>query len=173
ENIDLSADKIILDSPNLKSKNVKGALEELFTSGNNVKNDTVDALLSIDENLQITRDSPWRDIIQDIGRVTTGKKWARGTGTTTESSDKQVRMFVYDLDFTPGTVIIKTRSDNYRNDYIIIDCPLFKYETDGWYDSRDIILKSGYVYKSSNSFYCYANDYKVTKGTTFQWIAFE
>lgn len=37
DNIDLSADKVTLNSSNIKSKNVKGALEELFTSASNGK----------------------------------------------------------------------------------------------------------------------------------------
>ncbi|AJE11689.1 PQQ-binding-like beta-propeller repeat protein [Clostridium botulinum] len=44
ENIDLSADKVTLNSSNIKSKNVKGALEELFTSASNGKNKIVTAI---------------------------------------------------------------------------------------------------------------------------------
>ncbi len=78
KNIDLSADKITLDSSNLKSKNVKGALEELFTSGNNVKSNTVDALLQVDKSLQISKNNNWDDIIDSIKKIKLGKKWAYG-----------------------------------------------------------------------------------------------
>ncbi|EKN42489.1 phage tail protein [Clostridium botulinum] len=44
DNIDLSADKVTLNSSNIKSKNVKGALEELFTSASNGKNKIVTAI---------------------------------------------------------------------------------------------------------------------------------
>ncbi|NFC89519.1 phage tail protein [Clostridium botulinum] len=44
DNIDLSADKVTLNISNIKSKNVKGALEELFTSASNGKNKIVTAI---------------------------------------------------------------------------------------------------------------------------------
>ncbi len=44
DNINLSADKVTLNSSNIKSKNVKGALEELFTSASNGKNKIVTAI---------------------------------------------------------------------------------------------------------------------------------
>ncbi|MHB9909355.1 outer membrane protein assembly factor BamB family protein [Clostridium botulinum] len=44
DNIDLSADKVTLNSSNIKSKNVKGALEELFTSASNGKNKIATAI---------------------------------------------------------------------------------------------------------------------------------
>ncbi|WP_338468653.1 phage tail protein [Clostridium botulinum] len=44
DNIDLSADKVTLNSSNIKSKNVKGALEELFISASNGKNKIATAI---------------------------------------------------------------------------------------------------------------------------------
>ncbi|RXM69439.1 phage tail protein [Clostridium tetani] len=44
KNIDLSADKVTLDSTKLKSKDVKTALEELFTFADNGKKDWVDVI---------------------------------------------------------------------------------------------------------------------------------
>lgn len=41
-------------------------LDELFTRGNNVKQDTVTALLSKDNTLPITNESPWASIISEI-----------------------------------------------------------------------------------------------------------
>ncbi|HCL4447593.1 TPA: PQQ-binding-like beta-propeller repeat protein [Clostridium botulinum] len=44
DNIDLSADKVTLNSSNVKAKNVKGAIDELFTSASNGKNKIATAI---------------------------------------------------------------------------------------------------------------------------------
>lgn len=54
------------------AKTLKGAINEVFTNGNNVKRDTVGALLSVDDSLPITTDSPWNNIISEIGNIETG-----------------------------------------------------------------------------------------------------
>ncbi|MGJ8755884.1 phage tail protein, partial [Clostridium botulinum] len=67
---------------NLKTTNktnLVSAINEVFTSGNNVKINTVDALLQLDKSLQITKESKWEDIIKNISKISTGKKWAQGT----------------------------------------------------------------------------------------------
>ncbi|MBN3368386.1 hypothetical protein CF068_00920 [Clostridium botulinum] len=67
---------------NLKTTNktnLVSAINEVFTSGNNVKFNTVDALLQLDKSLQITKESKWEDIIKNISKISTGKKWAQGT----------------------------------------------------------------------------------------------
>lgn len=108
-----------------------------------------------------------------ISNINIGKKWAGGTGKAIENSKDEVCMLVTDLNFEPQTVIILTRSDNYNNDYIVIDCPLFKYKTWSWYDNRYIILDNGSVYKNSKGFNFYEKNYTIGKDTTFQWMAFE
>lgn len=54
------------------AKTIKGAINEVFTNGNNVKRDTVGALLSVDEKLPLTNDSSWNKIISEIANIETG-----------------------------------------------------------------------------------------------------
>lgn len=55
-----------------KDKTLTGAINELFTSGNNVKFNTVDALLQIDNSLQINKNDNWDTIINNIKKIKIG-----------------------------------------------------------------------------------------------------
>ncbi|OPD33709.1 hypothetical protein AL714_17935 [Clostridium botulinum] len=182
-----------------KDKTITGAINELFTSANNGKkliSDVVgNPLLATDtfqqqhDKIQILKNTfvtnlskkeqgassteNLQDLISKINNINVGKKWAEGTGKARESSNKEVCMSVTDLDFSPKTVIINTRSDTYREPYIAIDCTLFKYKTQGWYSGGYIILDDGYVHKNNRGFDFYASNGHISKDTTFQWIAFE
>ncbi|KEI96351.1 phage tail protein [Clostridium botulinum] len=179
--------------------NLVNAVNELFTSANNGKkliSDVVgNPLLATDtfqqqhDKIQILKNTfvtnlskkeqgassteNLQDLISKINNINVGKKWAEGTGKARESSNKEVCMSVTDLDFSPKTVIINTRSDTYREPYIAIDCTLFKYKTQGWYSGGYIILDDGYVHKNNRGFDFYASNGHISKDTTFQWIAFE
>lgn len=95
--------------------NLVGAINEVFTSGNNVKSNTVDALLSIDTNLPITYDSSWNYIITQIGNISTGKKIAEGSfivpsnGIYTKS----------DLNFSPRYIMFWMTNPNSDLQYLI------------------------------------------------------
>ncbi|KEI75868.1 phage tail protein [Clostridium botulinum] len=180
-------------------KTITGAINELFTNANNGKkliSDVVgNPLLATDtfqqqhDKIQILKNTfvtnlskkeqgassteNLQDLISKINNINVGKKWAEGTGKARESSNKEVCMSVTDLDFSPKTVIINTRSDTYREPYIAIDCTLFKYKTQGWYSGGYIILDDGYVHKNNRGFDFYASNGHISKDTTFQWIAFE
>ena len=52
---------------------IVGAINEVFQSGNNVKSNTVDALLSVDNSLPITSSSAWQNIINSIGNIKTAE----------------------------------------------------------------------------------------------------
>src|SRR5699024_10061246 len=81
-----------------EDKTLKGAINEVFTTGNNVKRDTVDALLSVDDSLPVTSDSNWSDVIGAIGGISTGKKWASGKTVV----DNDATFTVTGLDFDIG-----------------------------------------------------------------------
>ncbi|MBN3368503.1 phage tail protein [Clostridium botulinum] len=198
--IESQLDDITTDNKRLtKDKTITGAINELFTSANNGKkliSDVVgNPLLATDtfqqqhDKIQILKNTfvtnlskkeqgassteNLQDLINKINNINVGKKWAEGTGKARESSNKEVCMSVTDLDFSPKTVIINTRSDTYRESYIAIDCTLFKYKTQGWYSGGYIILDDGYVHKNNRGFDFYASNGHISKDTTFQWIAFE
>ncbi|ACO86364.1 phage tail protein [Clostridium botulinum] len=198
--IESQLDDITTDNKRLtKDKTITGAINELFTSANNGKkliSDVVgNPLLATDtfqqqhDKIQILKNTfvtnlskkeqgassteNLQDLINKINNINVGKKWAEGTGKARESSNKEVCMSVTDLDFSPKTVIINTRSDTYREPYIAIDCTLFKYKTQGWYSGGYIILDDGYVHKNNRGFDFYASNGHISKDTTFQWIAFE
>lgn len=92
------------------------AINEVFTTGNNVKSDTVGALLSVDPNLPINVGSSWEDVINAIGEISTGKKWASGQAVI--SQDKLPFMYVgkgsanlryievYGLDFKASNIVV-------------------------------------------------------------------
>jgi len=93
------------------------AINEVFTTGNNVKSDTVGALLSVDPNLPINVGSSWEDVINAIGQISTGKKWAIGEADIQTSNLKfefvgggvttftQKYITVSGLDFKPSHII--------------------------------------------------------------------
>ncbi|MBY6795203.1 hypothetical protein HYH85_02775 [Clostridium botulinum] len=100
----------------INKTNLVSAINEVFTSGNNVKFNTVDALLQLDKSLQITKESKWEDIIKNISKVSTGKKWAKG------KIDFQNEKLIYelkDLKFIPQNIFIfiNMYGDNGRSDY--------------------------------------------------------
>src|SRR5699024_2839302 len=105
-----------------EDKTLKGAINEVFTTGNNVKRDTVDALLSVDDSLPVTSDSNWSDVIGAIGGISTGKKWARGTvetidienpyGGTSFSAKNTKLVQVENLGFLPSSIILLSEVDS-------------------------------------------------------------
>lgn len=69
----------LLDLQTTNKETIVNAINEVFQTGNNVKSDTVDALLSVDDSLLVTKDNSWVDVIGAIGQISTGKKWASGS----------------------------------------------------------------------------------------------
>lgn len=57
-----------------QNKTIREAINELFTVGNNVKRDTVNALLSKDSTLPIDSQSTWNDIMTTITNLKLGYK---------------------------------------------------------------------------------------------------
>lgn len=84
--------------------NLVSAINEVFQTGNNVKSNTVGALLSVDPNLPINVGSSWEDVINAIGEISTGKKWAAGSGFGNGSS-----FTVSGLSFRPCAALIRLR----------------------------------------------------------------
>lgn len=107
----------IEDSTELfSSTNVEGALKETmeeanlaFTNSNNVKSETIGALLLLDPTLPITTDSSWQDIINAIGQISTGKKWAIGV---INPYIPQTTITINNLTFTPSINIIHSRKSD-------------------------------------------------------------
>src|SRR5699024_10902121 len=97
-----------------EDKTLKGAINEVFTTGNNVKRDTVDALLSVDDSLPVTSDSNWSDVIGAIGGISTGKKWASGTSEVIERTPGYSIFEINGLGFLPTVIIITYGSGSRR-----------------------------------------------------------
>lgn len=89
-------------------KTLKGAINEVFTSGNNVKSDTVTALLSVDDALPITTEDSWNEIIAQIANIITGKKWASGT-LLVGGMEHSGGVLVANLPFTPSVLIVENQ----------------------------------------------------------------
>lgn len=100
-----------IDDARLTSaKDVTGALNELFTCGNNVKSNTVDALLQIDKSLQIHKNSTWGEITKNISKISIGKKWASGNTSVTINT-----LTINDLSFTPSIIIINLTASKFSD----------------------------------------------------------
>ncbi|MGK4152055.1 hypothetical protein AB0X74_05155 [Kurthia gibsonii] len=54
---------------NTTAKTIREAINEVFTSGNNVKKNVVDTLLSLDNTLPINTNSPWDKITESLPNV--------------------------------------------------------------------------------------------------------
>ncbi|NFK78253.1 phage tail protein [Clostridium botulinum] len=143
DNIDLSADKVTLNSSNIKSKNVKGALEELFTSASNGKNKIVTAI--------------------------TGKGIVANNTDSFDTLSNKIKQIPA---YTPANLLLEvkrstpitTSNDYYTIDEIVLDIygkiycictkDLIKIDEDGYvywrYTDDNIItsvtVKNGYVY---------------------------
>ncbi|WP_164971398.1 phage tail protein [Clostridium tetani] len=127
KNIDLSADKVTLDSTKLKSKDVKTALEELFTSADNGKKDWVDVIGSplstgdsfftlksktqdlkntfasnlTDKKVSASGTESLNSLIGKIKNIDTGLKYATGT---CKAPSKNHREQITGISFTPKIV---------------------------------------------------------------------
>ncbi|MCS4446748.1 PQQ-binding-like beta-propeller repeat protein [Clostridium botulinum] len=143
DNIDLSADKVTLNSSNIKSKNVKGALEELFTSASNGKNKIVTAITG--KGIVANNTDSFDTLSNKIKQIPTYApanlliEVKRSDSITTSSG-------VY----TIGKIAL----DNYGKIYCICTKDLIKTDEDGYvywrYTDDNIItsvtVKNGYVY---------------------------
>ncbi|GAA0735766.1 hypothetical protein [Clostridium oceanicum] len=122
--------------------NLVNAINELFTSGNNVKSNTVDALLRLDDSLQLSRNSNWSEIIKQIANVETGY----GVGDIIEPNNIEIvgdNVFKHawnreDVDLNADIII-----DSDSNIYFSDGSTLFEMSKEG----KDI-WKSEYGYKS-------------------------
>ena len=138
ENIDLSADKVILSNPNLKSTNVNDGLTELFTFADNGKKNWVDVigsplskedsfstLKSKTQNLKNTFASNLNSkkvsasgtedlssLIDKIKNINTGLKYATGTFQLDINMD---RLTIKNLSFKP--FLVCGISDTYDKTY--------------------------------------------------------
>ncbi|MET7041774.1 PQQ-binding-like beta-propeller repeat protein [Clostridium botulinum] len=143
DNIDLSADKVTLNSSNIKSKNVKGALEELFTSASNGKNKIVTAITG--KGIVANNTDSFDTLSNKIKQIPTYApanlliEVKRSDSITTSNG-------VY----TIGKIAL----DNYGKIYCICTKDLIKTDEDGYvywrYTDDNIItsvtVKNGYVY---------------------------
>ncbi|NFI38804.1 phage tail protein [Clostridium botulinum] len=143
DNIDLSADKVTLNSSNIKSKNVKGALEELFTSASNGKNKIVTAITG--KGIVANNTDSFDTLSNKIKQIPTYApanlliEVKRSDSITTSNG-------VYTID--------KIALDNYGKIYCICTKDLIKIDEDGyvyWKYTHDVIItsvavKNGYVY---------------------------
>lgn len=100
-----------------------GAINEVFQSGNNVKSDTVDALLSVDDSLPISSSSPWPDVVSAIGGISAGGIQSVQSGLTSvnSASGSKVIVPITPVDLSKSVVFYTFRnSQNYSNDPLVV-----------------------------------------------------
>ncbi|WP_125153086.1 hypothetical protein [Clostridium rectalis] len=131
ENIDLSAEKVNLNSTNLKSKTVKEGMEELFTFADNGKKNWVDVVgspLSTGDSFSTLKsktqtlkntfasnltskqqpsnsNESLNNLINKVANISIGKKFATATRTI-EPTESQTLIEIRGLSFTPSKVIV-------------------------------------------------------------------
>lgn len=115
-------------------KTLKGAINEVFQTGNNVKREMVDALLSIDDSLPISYESSWTEIEVATGQISTGLKMEHGLVTSSSSSPYIVS--VRGLSFRPSLIFVmydgeKTSSNGHYANILFDDSKdhLFRIDT--------------------------------------------
>lgn len=91
-----------------------GAINEAFSLGNSRKTELVDLLLSLDNGLPITHQSTWEQILSAAEDISTGKKWAIGTNSSSALGGVS-SLTVSGLDFTPSIVIAYGIVNNFFN----------------------------------------------------------
>ncbi|MFV3013743.1 PQQ-binding-like beta-propeller repeat protein, partial [Clostridium botulinum] len=143
DNIDLSADKVTLNSSNVKAKNVKGAIDELFTSASNGKNKIATAITGkgISANNTDSFDT-LSNKIKQIPAYTPANLVIEAKRSTPITTSNNV--------YTINKMVL----DNYGKIYCICTKDLIKTDEDGYvywrYTDDNIItsvtVKNGYVY---------------------------
>src|SRR5665648_85737 len=95
------ADMIALPDPNnhFTSTNVRGAMDELFTNVDSGKNNDYSGNVSKGTT---PASQDFADLVTGVNAISTGKKWASGSGTTTSLAHATVT----GLAFNPSIIII-------------------------------------------------------------------
>lgn len=154
------------------------AINEVFTTGNNVKSDTVGALLSVDDSLPITSESTWQDIINAIGQISTGKKWASGVVPLNEVKGTDL-LIISGIDFEPS-IVLAFSGVKYSNVWLpVLTCyvkrgyPNTSYNTMGVGGNYNGQYNNNSRYLSMDkSFYLYGSTLGITE-TDVTWFAYE
>lgn len=114
------ANQIGFSSTEMAATNVSEAILETFMLGNSTKQDLVDKLLLVDDSLPINHNSSWQEVLNSVNQISTGKKWASGTTTTSSvtasysywidnsfsSSDGVAYIQVSGLEFVPSIIYV-------------------------------------------------------------------
>lgn len=152
ENIDLNADKVTLDSSSFKSKNVKGALEEVFTSGVSKKNKLV-SILTSNGFEELTTNNTWEKILNTMESYNLVKNCI-------QLQEKFYGQFMINNKFL------------YRNDNKVIVELLTNDSyvlSDGTYDRPDIVLNDEdyfiFYYSNSRTMHCFKKSNKIWQKT--------
>lgn len=200
ENIDLSADKVILSNPNLKSTNVNDGLTELFQYADNGKKNWVDVIgspLSKEDSFSTLKSKTQtlkntmasnlnskkvsasgtenlNSLINKIKNINVGKKFATGTRTSTMSPNLGT---ISDLEFRPSTVIwygtLYESSRVYMNYMSVLIDGYISFnaaESDDWTTHID---KETVIRTSSNGFSINPKYSYYNREITWRWYAFE
>ena len=103
------------------SKTLKGAINEVFTNGNNVKKDTVNALLAKDSSLAITTTSPWNTIISSISKIKTSSlnKCTINAGAFT-AGGKYINGFPMPSEYKDCNYILVGYRDKHSTNYRLV-----------------------------------------------------
>lgn len=97
------------DKANLETNEkgtIVGAMNELFTNVSNGKDLVSGAITGVDDSVAIPTEPSFADLAGAIGEISTGKKWASGTGMEQGSSGDEV--LLPQLPFEPSIVKLST-----------------------------------------------------------------
>ena len=86
---------------NFVATNIEGAMQELFTNVSNGKELVGRAITDVDDSVVIPTDPTFQQLVNAIGQISTGRKWASGVGSSSGSL-----LTVTGLDFEPSYVIV-------------------------------------------------------------------
>ncbi|MEK4149974.1 hypothetical protein NST02_23305 [Robertmurraya sp. FSL W8-0741] len=156
------AENISFSDPNMTATDVKEAIKEVFTSGNNVKIAMVDALLQVDPSLPISYDSTWEEIEDATGQISTGKK--QNSGITSSNINGIIE--ITGLDFTPRTIVAGKITNGVLSTIYNADVSTTRYLSTG--ASRNLSDFACYV--QFGAFKLIANN---TSATDIYWEAIE
>lgn len=159
------------------SKIVSGAITELFTNVSDGKNAISGAITDVDSNVVIPTNPTFGDLASAIGNISTGKKWASGSITSTSTG---YGLKVNSLTFKPRYVIIIATMSNDVSSIAVYNDDVKYSGLSGWgYRFYTNQPESGYVARfniatSVGSFEITGGPLDNNSGTKiYNWIAFE
>lgn len=175
ENMELSADKIELDSDKFNSSDVLGGMEELFTNVSDGKNLIGTAIADVDNNVDVPNEATFEQLENAIRDINIGRRWASGSIEVESMGSERIS----GLDFEPSFFVASSTDSIKREFFYGSKDPNYRMNTG--YQAYWLILTSGDVEKTlSQNAQFYDDGFRFRridgysgKTKTINWIAIE